>query len=130
VMGYPYFNVFTDATGILGYFILSPLVILTFIILFIKQRKVDANIKFIMFSFTMIINGLYSLLLTRSGEKNFISLAMLMMGLFIVFTIINAVRDDKENLFILNQAFVFAVVAVFFSNLLTGNLFEVGRLSI
>ena len=130
IMGYPYFNIFTQATGIVGYLALSPLVFISFIMLAFKKKKISMNIKFIFYCCIMITNGLFSLLLARNPVQNYLSLGMLLMGFFIIITIFNIVKENQTSFYILNQAYILAVVSIFISNLLTGNLFGVGRLSI
>lgn len=130
IMGYPYFNIFTDATGILGYFILSPLVVLAFLSHILKKNQIQIPVKIIVFGMIMTVTAATSLLFSGSRNSSIISFGMLLMAVFILIVIINIVKANPENFFVLNEAYIFAVIAIFLSTLMTDGLFGVGRLSL
>lgn len=130
IMGYPYFNIFTDATGVLGYFVLSPLVVLAFLSHILKKNQIQIPVKIMVFGMIMILTAATSLLFSGSRNNSIISFGMLLMAVFILIVIINIVKANPENFFVLNEAYIFAVIAIFLSTLMTDGLFGVGRLSL
>jgi hypothetical protein len=130
IMGYPFFNIFTSATGILGYIILSPLILFTYLSIVLKKANLRVPLFIAIFIILFIFNAIIALLFTSQPEQSLISFLMVLFALFILVVVINVVGHNKENLNILNNAYVYAVFAIIISTLITGNFFGVGRLNI
>lgn len=130
IMGYPYFSVLTDSTGVLGYFVLSPLVGSALFSLIARKISIHVSAQMALSGLALAGVASLSLVLSRNPQTGLVALGMLIVALFIVVVVVAVVKQYPESLPIMNEAYVLAVVSVFLSTLLTDSLFGVGRLSL
>ncbi|MEN1762032.1 O-antigen ligase family protein [Anoxynatronum sibiricum] len=130
VMGYAFFSILTDATGILGYFLLTPLILQGVIIQIFKGGKFTIPVPLVVFSISIIIVASFSWLFSRAPQENIMAFAMLLTAIFTMISMVNTIRNYKGAFGAINQAYVFTAIAIFFVTVLSGDFLQVARLNI